>query len=92
MKQSENNQKNKSSWYRRMLKPMVKILFVLNFTLLSVIGCLDADFEKTLLKAAIGIIIDKGFNQEFDSTKIKYFVASALPVRHDYKGGKFLLV
>ncbi len=66
----------KSSRRSRWIKPAVKLLFVMNLSVLGLIGCTDMNVDKTMVKAAIDSAIDASFEQSSDSERVKYLVAS----------------
>lgn len=66
----------KSSRRSRWIKPAVNLLFVLNLSVLGLIGCTDMNVDKTMVKAAIDSAIDASFEQSSDSERVKYLVAS----------------
>src|SRR3990167_5529515 len=60
----------------RFLKPVGKLLLVVNLSFFGVAGCINTDLDKALLKALMDTVIETGFDQTLDPTQIHYFLAS----------------
>ncbi len=63
-------------FYRKLLKPLGKIVIIANLALVGIVGCTDMGFNKELIKAAVDGAIDASFEHGFAPDQMKYFVAS----------------
>jgi len=65
----------KRHWHLK-FKPVIKILFIVNLSILGLTGCTDLNLDKAVMKAAVDSVIDASFNHSYNRGRLKYFVAS----------------
>jgi hypothetical protein len=69
---------------QRFIKSMGKLVIVVNLALIGVVGCTDLNFDKELIKAAIGGAVDATVEHGFNPQPLQYYIEAGAAKLFEY--------